>query len=267
MKKTLAVLAVVALICSLAIGNTLAYLQDSQADKNVMTVGKVTIEQYEKDRAGNDFVDNQKLLPMVDNRPAGESFIVGGFYNSNVANVIDKVITVKNTGTEAAYIRTIVLFETVLSYVPGSDTDINADLHYNYIGTLGDFDYISYEVEKFVKIGDVVYAVAVCVYENPVAAGATTEPSLKQFFLSPDAGNEFYDHFGSEYNILAISQAVQAQGFKENGTLSAAEVALNTAFGEVTAENVVSWFAEFGAGSVIEVNFIGTADNIVWPIG
>ena len=64
--------------------------------------------------------------------------------------------------------------------------------------------------------------------------------------MAPTANNEVMSLFGSEYTILALSQAVQAQGFEADAEkgLTAAEVALNAGFGEVTAENAVKWFTE-----------------------
>lgn len=258
MKKTLAILAVVVLICSFAIGSTFAYLQEStDVAKNVMTIGKVQIEQKEI------FDNNQKLLPAV----ISGSLTVGddGMWKDTcINNEIDKVISVYNKGTEAAFVRTVILFETVLSYVSGSSDKINADLHYLYIGTLGDFDYISYNYDdvafsgQFVEIGGKVYAIAVCTYDEALTPGATTAPSLRQIFLAPSAGNEFYGFFGQDYEILALSQAVQAAGF------DAADTALNEAFGAVTPENVLEWFAD-GTGNVISVTFEGNVEDFNWP--
>ena len=44
------------------------------------------------------------------------------------------------------------------------------------------------------------------------------------------------DLFGNEYTILALSQAVQTDGFED------AETALDTAFGVVDATNCAEWF-------------------------
>ena len=41
------------LVAALAIGGTVAYLQDSDSDVNVMTLGNVKIEQVEQERDGN----------------------------------------------------------------------------------------------------------------------------------------------------------------------------------------------------------------------
>ena len=50
MKKTIALLLTVALTAAVAIGGTLAYLSDEDEDVNVMTLGKVLIDQLEYER-------------------------------------------------------------------------------------------------------------------------------------------------------------------------------------------------------------------------
>ena len=118
-KKLLAVTLVVALIAILAVGNTLAYLTDKDEAINVMELGNVKIQQNETDRNGAAFVQNQNLFPFVDLRADGEDFFVGGMFNDNIKNTIDKFITVTNTGTRECYVRTILAFETVRSYEEG----------------------------------------------------------------------------------------------------------------------------------------------------
>jgi hypothetical protein len=71
-----------------------------------------------------------------------------------------------------------------------------------------------------------------------IAAGETTESSLRQIFLSPEAKNDFYDLFGAEYSILVLSQAVQTEGFSD------AESALNATFGEIIEEKATDWFKD-----------------------
>ena len=49
-KKILSVVLAVALVASLAVGMTVAYLQDTDSDVNVMTMGNVYIKQNEQER-------------------------------------------------------------------------------------------------------------------------------------------------------------------------------------------------------------------------
>ena len=267
-KRILAICLVLALAAIAITGGTLAYLTDTDEVINTMTVGQVDIIQNERDQYGSDVVydGTKKLLPMVDNRADGEPTYVNGLFNPKMKNVIDKVITVTNDEkSQPAYIRTVLLFETVLSYAEGT-SNVNADLHYLYIGTLGDFEYVSYEAKDFVVIDGVTYAIAVCEYGGKIfAPGETTPASLKQFFLAHTAGNEFYDFFGPQYNILALSQAVQADGFDN------AKTAFEKSFGAVTAENVLEWIGGKDSDAandyvVLDVGVVdGIADGIVWP--
>ena len=75
MKKVLAWLLVLSLTAAISIGATLAYLTDTDEDVNVMTLGKVKIDQLEYERVDNEtadaaadvqkFHDNKPLYPAV----------------------------------------------------------------------------------------------------------------------------------------------------------------------------------------------------------
>ena len=236
MKKKLLVAAIAVIMVVTAVtGVSLAYLKDTDSAKNVMTAGNVKIEQNEKDRNGNDFVQNQKLFPAVITGALTKN--ADGLWTDSINNEIDKIVTVTNTGTESAYIRTIIAFETQRHYAEGSST-VFTNLHDVYLGVNGSFDYL----DQYITINGVEYCLAVYTYKGAagngkIAAGETTESSLRQIFLSPEAGNEFYDLFGEQYDILVVSQAVQTEGFEN------AESALNAAFGEITEEKALEWFA------------------------
>lgn len=245
MKKKILALALVAILAVTAIaGASLAYLTDKDEAVNVMTLGNVDIDQLEKDVNGEDFVQDQDLFPMVDLRKEGDAVLVDGtngekVFNAAMKNVIDKFVTVTNTGKYDAYVRTILAFETKRSYKEGSATEFT-DLHKEYIVVNGTFEYL----DMYIVIDGVEYILAVCTYENPVKPGETTAASLRQFFMAPTADNEILNWFGDDYKILCLSQAVQAAGFDtiEEG---AAETALNAGFGEITEENAQKWFEEF----------------------
>ncbi|MBQ5671328.1 MAG: hypothetical protein IIV43_03090 [Oscillospiraceae bacterium] len=247
-KKLLAMCLIVCLLAVAAVNGTLAYFTDTDSAKNVMAVGNIAIEQNEQQLDANGalepFVQSKKLFPMVDNRAEGDSLYVNGYFNGKMANVVDKIITVSNKGSEAAYVRTILAFETQRHYAEGSSTEFT-DLHDTYFGVLGnDVEYL----DRYITVDGVEYVLAVRLYEEALAPAATTEPSLKQFFLAPTAGNEVSALFGNEYTILALSQAVQTAGFEDtndNGT--AADEALNKAFGDLETMDlaeIAAWFAE-----------------------
>ena len=89
MKKKLFLSAIAVILAVVAIaGSSLAYLQDTDAEDNVFTVGNVEIDLYEN------FVDESKLLP--------------GVYDAEKKvwnNAVPKEVFVTNTGSEAAYVR------------------------------------------------------------------------------------------------------------------------------------------------------------------
>lgn len=245
MKKKVATLGLVAAMLLTSAGATLAYFTDTDSQKNVMTLGNVAITQNEQQRDANgglvDFEQKKPLMPMVDTRDNKDANpVVDGYFDTAMKNVVDKIVTVTNDGSEDAYVRTILAFETAKEYAEGSQTEVLRDgkvIFDTYLGTLGSFDLL----DKTVEIEGVEYVLAVKVYEDILPAGETTTPSLKQIFLSPDANNEVAILFGDEYDILALSQGVQTAGFES------AEEALNEAFGEVTPEKFVEWFAAVNA--------------------
>ena len=80
MKKVIAWLLVLALTAAISIGATLAYLTDTDEDVNVMTLGKVKIDQLEYERVDDEskdadatvqeFHDNKPLYPAIIDKDA-----------------------------------------------------------------------------------------------------------------------------------------------------------------------------------------------------
>ncbi|MBQ9984869.1 MAG: hypothetical protein IJP38_00995, partial [Oscillospiraceae bacterium] len=65
LKKVLLMCAAYVLVAALAIGGTVAYLQDTDSDVKVMTVGKVYIAQHEHQRVVN--ADGTFATKEIDN--------------------------------------------------------------------------------------------------------------------------------------------------------------------------------------------------------
>ena len=248
-KKVLAIVLCVAMLAIAIVGGTMAYFTDTDAATNVMTTGKVSISQLEqqRDASGNlvDFVQNKPLMPMVDTRSdKTASPIVNGYFDPAMNNVVDKIITVKNEAATGAinqdtYVRTIIAFETNTEYAAGTSNVLRdgKTIFNTYIGSWGDFELLTRDT---ITIDGVEYVLAVKVYENALVPQEVSTPSLKQIFLSPEANNEVELLFGSEYTILAVSQATQTAGF------SSAEQALNEAFGDletIDEAKLVEWLS------------------------
>lgn len=264
MKKFIALLLTVVLTATVAIGGTVAYLQDEDSDINVMTLGNVKIEQHEYERVVNedgtyktDTIDNEKSYVLQDftqGKPLMPSALVtngpGWDWDSEATvrmtqvdsyggmdvfvpaiNAQDKFVTVENTGKNDAYIRTLVAIEC-------GSTD-GALIGSSYHGT-----WAKTEIGQIAIDGN-NYMLLEYVYEGGqlsdgtwrhkngiLPAGKTSYPNLSQVYISSEATNEDMVALDGNGNgtldILVVSQAVQVDGFAD------AETALNAAFGDIT---------------------------------
>lgn len=223
----------VALTAAVSIGATLAYLTDTDEDVNVMTLGNVYIDQIEQERvdqeAGQntlvDFEQNKPLLPAVypgDSIPMADpsEWVVPNDDAWSVLednkNVIDKFVTVENTGKSDAFVRTIFAFE---------EDDSLIHLLKNEGAWVWEMDVATIELDG------VTYSLAVATYTDAVAPGKTTIPSLKQVYMDKTATNEYCAQFGETYDILVFSQAIQTNGFET------ADEALDEGFGVISSTN------------------------------
>ena len=271
-KKLVVVLASLVAVLTLAIGGTLAYFTDTDFNENVMTTGRVEIDQIEYQRNENgeleDFTDDHIMLPAVgDNNDDGKLDVAYDDAEESLfaqsRNVIDKMITVKNTGNLDAYVRTLIAFEVpamVDGYKGDTLTDVNGAKYIDvvnvapYLYTIMNEGATAGKGYTLPKEGDAYviiekdgtnYLVTEYYYKangSKLAPGEETIPCLKQVYMSAAASNESAAlMFGAdkEYKILALSQAVQVSGFE---TVTA-EAALDKAFGDVTTANATEWFA------------------------
>lgn len=246
LKKVLLMCTAYVLVAALAIGGTLAYLTSTDEDVNVMTMGNVKIEQIEQQRV--DDKDNQtKLEKFKNDKPlypavfAGSSiswapedeWVVAGEQAWKVVedntNVVDKFVTVKNTGKSDAFVRTLIAYEGDDEYGPNgayihivtNGSNVEPKISNNFVG--------------YINIDGVDYTVFEYVYPEVLAAGETTIPSLKQVYMNKAADNDVVAYYGETYDIVVLSQAVQANGFAD------AKTALDDGFGK-SFEKAVEWF-------------------------
>jgi len=248
MKTKIIALSVATVLLIIAtIGGTFAYLTDRDYAENVMTLGKVDIDQfeYEHDANGNlvEFTQNKPLFPYVGELSwADEDTEHGGAYRSfGMRNVVDKYVTVKNTGKSPAYVRTFIALEmgdfSVEEFQSvGIANNEENGASFKFPGTwVWEYDYV-------IEIDGERYWVGSAVHQNPLNPGDETIPSLLQVYLAKDADNSTITRLDGDndcnYDIIALSQAVQTEGFEN------AEAALDTAFGDVTEANLAAWFAD-----------------------
>ena len=237
-KKKIISLCLVVCLLATAIGGTLAYFTDTEAVKNVMTMGNVDIEQIEQERspAGGlqPYTQNQTLLPM--GGYDWEEVNVNGDSISVLADGLDKIVTVKNNGNSAAYVRTIVALEA------GKSEDEAKSMWYNNLAVSDNSDgtqVIGEDNNLFVQIGDSWFAIVVYTYCDAIAAGTESVPSLTGVGLYPDTTQEDVANLEGDYEVLVVSQAVQASDMGDD-----AGAALDKAFGDVDATNVAEWFKD-----------------------
>ena len=225
-KRTLTLIVAMVAALLIATTGTLAYLTDTDGAVNVMTVGNVDIEQIEEQRPKigstelEEFEQFKPFLPAVhdtndDNKIAwadvNEWPVPKGFegdpnaykvFNNNISNVQDKFVSVENTGKNDAYVRTIIAIEDPV----GNQASI-------HIGDNVDVEGLTCEKVGYVELDGVQYYVISYLYPEKLAPGERTIPSLKQVFLDKAATSEDVALFGENFEILTLSQAVQADGF------------------------------------------------------
>ena len=242
MKKILAIVLAMALLCITAIGTTLSYFKDSDYDKNVMTVGKVDITQSETDRDGNS-IDNEHLaLYPVTAGPAADGLV------PVENNGVDKFVSVTLANdSEPAYVRTVFAFELkkingewqsalgptknvryITKDADGKPQEGGIDFSQGlriYLQTSGRF--------STVEDADTVSAFEVGFYNFGKVADSTPRTSLMQVYLDSGVGNAFTEYVGGSYEVLVVSQAAQAQGF------ASADAAFATVF---SVDSITDWF-------------------------
>lgn len=164
MKRKLFIFGLSMLILSMSVLGSLAYFTQEETAHNIITTGSIDIELVETDGEGRPFEDVKSAMP-------------GGAYG--------KVVTVKNTGPNDAFVR-IKVEESIL----------RAD------GTQGDTGLITLDIntEKW-ELKDGYYY-----YKSILAPGNSTEPLFTQVSISPAMGNDYQK---CKINVDVSAQAVQ----------------------------------------------------------
>jgi len=275
-RKIIALCLVVVMLGVAVISGTMAYFTDTDEAVNVMTIGSVKIEQHEYERVVNadgtyamvtsakygegyklqEFTQAKPLVPAVgavtgwgtsvnfdqlgDNATGGQAVLNG------IENAVDKFVLVENTGKSDAYVRTIIAYEigtaeNAMSSTPNAEKDLIMTAFgdfwtRNFIGETK-IDGNNYYVVEYVYAGSASRHIG-----GILPAGDYTYNSLAQVYMTPKATNEDAEAIDGNkngtYDILVLSQAVQASGFSD------AKTALNEGFGEVTATKVAEWFGD-----------------------
>ena len=171
-------------------------------------------------------------------------------FDDSCKNVVDKFVFVKNTGKSDVYVRTIIAFE---------QGDLTAAEIDEMIGiNANEYHWDLEEIAKDVEIKGNKYAIICFTYRGPkqnTAQGGiltpdeVSRPSLLQVYLASKATNDTVERIdgndNGKYDILVLSQATQTNGFvNSTNDLQNSTLALDTAFGDVTAANAAEWLAD-----------------------
>lgn len=239
-KKLTAVALVVCMLAIMLVGASLAYFTDTKSAENTFTAGGVKIDLIEQqvNKAGTeleDFKQDQVLMPIVGSAQGEKD----NFGQPKAENYIDKIVTIKNTGKSAAYIRAYFAIPSALD--DGYET-FNAGaniLHFNFgnlknaDGTLVSTEGVQWEWTHGNKwnyfettIDGVAYNVYFADYDQPLAAKATTEQFISGVYLDShvnmDAQGNYIDTRFPKADLSILNGtvkcpvkavAVQADGF------------------------------------------------------
>lgn len=230
MKKKILTAAIIVSVLALMVSTSLAYFTAQDTAENVFTVGSVKIELYENgDATDVTEIEFGALTPVVNADPTADD----NYYN--------KVVDVKNTGINDAYIRTNIA-------IPAALVDY---LVLDY-GTLTGW---TEQTASTATVDGVDYVVYVFDHDTAVTAGNFTAELLQGVYLASDVdlledanGNLLFikrdangaiaDESGyvahtlnadgtytsANVIVLVASQAIQADGFAD------ATTALNSGF-------------------------------------
>ncbi len=263
MKKTLLLAFSFVLVAVVSVTSTIAYLSAQDSAVNVMTSGKVDIELIEQQRDGKggleEFTQGKELLPLVGSAQGEKDKF--GMPKAN--NYVDKIVTVKNTGANDAWVRILVGFPTALDHEDASKMALhwndgyNFNAEGNFDGTEKNNDWAAGMLDYTITIDGVEYNIYTFTYKTALASGEeTASPAITGFYLDKgvnyDADKDVYtityadgttkelNGFDGNVVIPVIAQAVQYGGFETSST---------TAFEEAfpaTSDNVTKWFTNLG---------------------
>lgn len=264
-KKILAFTLVIAML-AICFGATLAYFTDTDEATNVFAIGNIAIDQNEWERDGEEIVEftqEKNVVPAVLKYLTKSDVTVDGYtfkIRSLEGNYIDKIVNVTNTGSNLAYVRTIIAVPNMNGYDDSADATHNP-LHWNYLDAT-DFNGEGWDwngsndaevteqlcYAQNVMIDGASYDIYVATYNVELTPDEITSPSMVGFYLDPTVDHDengyfFVDGNGEKQSLeewmndgslkfLVATQAVQADGFVD------AWEALDAAFGAITAENL-----------------------------
>ena len=218
----------------MVIGGTLAYFTDqTEVADNTFTMGNVKIQLIEQERQKDQngdftttlqkFTPGKILLPIVGSAQEGEDSL--GLPTAK--NYVDKIIDVKNTGTQDAYVRVLLAFPEKMD----AETAAEMMMHWNYIEE--GYGWTAAGLTEQVTVDGETYNLYSFTYEPVLEDGqTTTSHAIIGVYLDSrvnatvDNGQLTYSMKNSAGQVVeatypedggpiiyAVAQAVQAEGF------------------------------------------------------
>ena len=202
-KKITALCLCVALLAVAVVGASLAYFTDTKSEKNTFTVGNVKIDLIEQEKTGD----------RLDNFEQNKTLVPG---KSNDGNAVSKIVTVKNTGKNDAWVWVDLKIPAYLVSKEYPTNESKNALHWNSYGcfnveynsgnywSLATSDGIvganhkvidpnmvavedglwhDYQFVRKEKIGDTEYVVIRTKMQNKLPAGKISLPCLAQVYM------------------------------------------------------------------------------------
>lgn len=238
------------MIAILAIGGTLAYFTDVDAQTNTFTIGNVKIDLFE------DFDETQVLVPAVGQMDENGYAVY--------ENKLEKEVYVENTGNQDAYVRVQiaipgirmedgkVMFPIRLCWSEFTCRDGQwnwgkEDAANDLYAGLVNPGYASNAYST--TIDGQPYFVYVGTWETAMKKGDITLDAIDNVYMLPEVTQENIEYFNEnapDWNkVYVVAEAAQAEGFVD------AFDALNTAFG-VPGEYEVNFKAESKGQTIVE---------------
>ena len=272
-KSTLIMILSLVLAVALGVGGTLAYLQDTDEDVNVMTLGNVYIEQHEYERVtdengdpvkgveGTDFdadygiEESYKLKEFTQGKPAYPAVYQEGkmdwdefqqlwnqvgapgsndLFDPSMKNVVDKFVFVENTGKSDAYYRTIIAIEDP------EGLSLDATTIHTSFNANSRFDYNS-DKDGVQNAADSNKFYTVIDGTRYLVYVATYQEALTPDEVSrPSLLQLYLDPKATNDDVALFGETwdvlVVSQAVQTQG-FADAQTALDTAFGPITADN------------------------------
>lgn len=171
MKKRFAILSALMVCMGIAVSGTLSNFTVPATARNVITAGSIRIQLNEMSR-----LENGTLVPYEDRQT-----VMPG-------QQVSKIVTVSNTGQNAAYVR--------LLLDGGADTE-----------TKNQSEGVPSWMGLDLNTGDWTEKDGAFYYNTPLKPGEQTQPLFTTVTFSADMGNE---HQGSRTSLHIAAQATQA---------------------------------------------------------